>query len=229
MKYEKILPGTFISRPNRFIANVIIDGQQQIAHVKNTGRCKELLVPGAKIYVKDCRGRGRKTNYDLIAVYKNSRLINMDSMAPNKVFGEFAAAGGFLPGINYIKPEFAYGDSRFDFYIESKGKKHLVEVKGVTLEKNDIASFPDAPTKRGVKHIKELTESISHGFIPHVVFVVQMTGIKYVTPNWETHREFGEALQNAAVAGVHICAFQCAVTPDSLLIDSAVPVIISEN
>lgn len=226
MEYKNILPAVFISRPNRFIANVELDGVPTVCHVKNTGRCKELLVPGAKVFIEDCRGRGRKTDFDLISVIKNGRLINMDSIAPNKVFGEFAASGGFMDGVTLIKPEFRHGSSRFDFYMESGGRRILTEVKGVTLENGSVVSFPDAPTERGVKHLRELAASIGEGFEAHVVFVVQMSGVKYLHPNWDTHPEFGNALCEAASLGVHIHAYECAVKETSLNITTPVPVVL---
>lgn len=226
MEYSKILPAVFINRPNRFIANIELDGVPTVCHVKNTGRCRDLLVPGARVFVEDCRGRGRKTDFDLISVIKNGRLINMDSIAPNKVFGEFAASGSFIEGVTFIKPEFRHGNSRFDFYIEADGRRLLTEVKGVTLENDGVVSFPDAPTERGVKHLRELAASISEGFEAHVVFVVQMSGVKYLHPNWDTHPEFGAALNEAASLGVHIHAYECAVTETSLNITKPVPIIL---
>lgn len=224
MIYENIKKATFKSRPNRFIANIDLDGEEKVCHVKNTGRCKELLVPGCEIYVQDCSGKGRKTDYDLIAVIKNGILINMDSMAPNKVFHEFVSSGKFTPDVTYIKPESKYKNSRFDFYIEAGERKMYVEVKGVTLEDNGVVSFPDAPTERGVKHIHELCDCVLDGFEAHVVFVVQMSGVKYMRPNWDTHPEFGTALVEAEKRGVKLHAYQCFVSPNELRI--TVPVII---
>lgn len=229
MIYGNIKPAIFKSRPNRFIANIELDGREKICHVKNTGRCKELLVPGAQIYVQDCRGGNRKTDFDLIAVRKGDLLINMDSMAPNKVFSEFAASGGFVDGVTLIKPESKYGNSRFDFYIEAGERRMYVEVKGVTLENNRIASFPDAPTERGVKHLNELAGCIDSGFEAHVVFVIQMSGMKFMHPNWETHPEFGAALIAAQKRGVRIHAYECFVSETELKITKPVPVILSRE
>lgn len=231
MKYEKIVPAKFISRPNRFVAQVLLNGEEVSVHVKNTGRCRELLVPDSVVYLEDFSYRQgkRKLLYDLIAVRKGDLLINMDSQAPNKVAGEALEKGGIkLPGMSeltIIRPEKVYGDSRFDFYIENPNdEKGFVEVKGVTLENDGIASFPDAPTERGVKHIKELVKAIENGYHSYVLFVIQMSGIKLFTPNDVTHRKFGDTLRYAAEKGVHILAYKCAVTPDSLEITRAVPI-----
>ena len=224
MRYNNIVPGRFIDRPNRFIAHVEIEGREQIVHVKNTGRCRELLTPGAAVYLEGNNDPNRRTAWDLVAVEKGSRLINMDSQAPNKVFGEWAREGGFLPDITLVRPEVRFGDSRFDFYVQADGKRHFIEVKGVTLEQNGVASFPDAPTLRGVKHLEELIRAREQGYECWVCFVIQMTGIKWLEPNDVTHPAFGEALRRADKAGVHVIAMDCAVTPDSLTIQAPVPV-----
>lgn len=231
MKYEKIVPAKFISRSNRFVAQVLLNGEEVSVHVKNTGRCRELLVPDSVIYLEDFSYRQgkRKLLYDLIAVRKGDLLINMDSQAPNKVAGEALGNGSIkLPDMSeltIIRPEKIYGDSRFDFYIEDKnGEKGFVEVKGVTLENDGIASFPDAPTERGVKHINELVKAMENGYHSYVLFVIQMSGIKLFTPNDATHRKFGDTLRYAAEKGVHILAYECAVTPDSLEITRAVSI-----
>jgi len=218
MLYSNIHEGIFIDRPNRFIANVLVDGAKEIVHVKNTGRCKELLVPGARVLLEKSSNPERKTKYDLIKVYKGERLINMDSNAPNAVFGEFLRAGGlgFVPEL--VKPEYRHGDSRFDFYFEHDGKKAFAEVKGVTLEENNIARFPDAPTERGIKHLNGLIECIRQGYEAYAVFVIQMRHIDSFEPAWHKHREFGLALQAAAAAGVKVLAFDCEVTENGLSI-----------
>lgn len=215
MVYQEVVPGTFICRPNRFIAHVEVDGQTVVAHVKNTGRCKELLVPGAAVYLQRAENPARKTLYDLIAVEKGPLLINMDAQAPNKVFAEWAQ-NGVLPGLTLLRPETVWGSSRFDFYWESDTQRGFVEVKGVTLEKDGGAYFPDAPTLRGVKHLKELTAARQQGYQTAVCFVLQMTGIRFFSPNDETHPEFGAALRHAAQAGVDIWAYDCRVAPNSL-------------
>ncbi len=232
MKYGRIEKGIFISRPNRFIANVSVGGENQVCHVKNTGRCRELLTPGASVILERSENPGRKTKFDLIAVYKGERLINMDSQAPNKVFGEFLQAGKFIPGLTLIKPESFFGNSRFDFYAEAGDRKIFIEVKGVTLEDGGVVLFPDAPTERGVKHIRELMAAKDAGFGAYMVFVVQMcgTGIRYFTPNLATHRQFGEALKEAADRGVEIFAFDCLTAEDSLEISGTeIPIFFSRN
>lgn len=231
MKYEKIVPARFISRPNRFVAIVNLSGNEISVHVKNTGRCRELLVPDSVVYLEDFSYRQgkRKLLYDLIAVRKGGLLINMDSQAPNKVAGEALENGSIkLPGMSeltIIRPEKIYGDSRFDFYVEDENnEKGFVEVKGVTLESDGIASFPDAPTERGVKHIKELVKAMENGYHSYVLFVIQMSGMEKFTPNDATHREFGDILRYAAEKGVHILAYECAITPDSLKITDSVSI-----
>ena len=226
MHYQQVIPGRFIRRPNRFIAQVETADGIQTVHVKNTGRCRELLVPGATVYLERGTNPGRKTPYDLIAVEKGDLLINMDSQAPNKVFGEWAAAGGFLPGITAIRSEYVYGDSRLDFCIETEKGPHLVEVKGVTLEEKGCARFPDAPTERGIKHIRELQRAAETGLDTTLFFVVQFQNAHSVAPNDDTHPAFGEALREAVAHNVKVCAFDCLVTPDSLSIRREVPVIL---
>lgn len=223
MKYQKIVKGEFISRPNRFIAYVNIDGKTHICHVKNTGRCKELLVPGATVFLEESDNTNRKTKYDLIAVYKGDTLINMDSQAPNKVFYEWAKEY-FMP--DFIKPEFTYKKSRFDCYMEKGNEKIFVEVKGVTLENNGVASFPDAPTERGIKHLLELSDAVGNGYTCYVFFIVQMKGITHFEPNYERHKEFAEALKFARDSGVKILCVDCTVTPDTLFISDFIDVVI---
>ena len=224
MQYQNIVSGRFTDRPNRFIAHVEINGQVQTVHVKNTGRCRELLVPGATVYVQHSDDPYRKTAWDLIAVEKCERLINMDAQAPNKVFGEWAQAGNFLPKLTFLKPETTYGTSRFDFYAEADGKRHFIEVKGVTLEQDGIVRLPDAPTERGVKHMEELISAARDGYESWICFVVQMSGVKWFEPNDVTHPQFGETLRRAARAGVHILALDCGVTPETLNIKGEIPV-----
>jgi len=226
MWYQQVKEGIFRSRPNRFIAHVEIDGQTEICHVKNTGRCRELLVPGAAVWLEQAANPMRRTKYDLIAVKKGNLLINMDSQAPNKVFAEWAAAGRFWDGVQTIRPEFTYGGSRFDFRIETDGYVGFVEVKGVTLEENGEARFPDAPTERGIKHLRELTKAVSEGYRAAVFFVIQMKGVTCFRPNDATHPAFGAALREAAAAGVDIYAYDCIVKGDSLTIDAPVPVVL---
>ena len=217
MKYRKIVKGKFINRPNRFIAHVEIYGKTETVHVKNTGRCKELLVPGCTVYLSESDNPERKTRYDLIAVIKsNGLLINIDSQAPNQVVKEWLAGYEY----DFVKPEYVYGNSRIDFYMEKDGRRILMEVKGCTLEKDGIGYFPDAPTERGIKHIFELIKSVEEGFEARLAFVIQMDGISEVRPNISTHPEFGEALEKAEKAGVKIIYFLCHVEPDSLLIKS---------
>jgi len=224
MIYENIKSGRFLSRPNRFIAHVEIDGRAEICHVKNTGRCRELLVPGAAVIVQEAGNLNRSTKYDLIAVYKGGRLINMDSQAPNRVFSEWLKSAELFGNITLIRPEYTYKSLRFDFYVEADGKRILAEVKGVTLEENGIVLFPDAPTQRGVKHLLELCESMKDGYCAYIAFIIQMEGVRYFTPNNGTHKEFGDALKAAQACGVRILALDCRVTEDSLTVKDSVEV-----
>ena len=224
MQYGKILPARFLSRPNRFVARVEAEGEELVCHVKNTGRCRELLVPGATVWLEESPNPSRKTKFDLIAVEKGDRLINMDAQAPNKVFGEWAAAGGFREGLTLLRPETTYGSSRFDFYWESSKSRGFVEVKGVTLEEDGVVRFHDAPTLRGVKHLDELAKAREAGYEAAVCFVIQMENVRWFAPNDETHPEFGQALRRAAQAGVEILAMDCAVTPQSLTMGKSVPI-----
>ena len=225
MKYERIETGTFLERPNRFIAYVEIAGQKETVHVKNTGRCAELLIPGATVYVQKADNPERKTKWDLIGVKKGKRMINMDSQIPNKVVEEWLREGNLFPDATLIKPETTYKKSRFDLYVEEGNRKIFIEVKGVTLENNGVVKFPDAPTERGVKHLSELCEAVKDGYEAYVFFVIQMKGVKYFTPNMKTHAAFGEALQKAKEQGVHILAYDCRVTKDSIEIEKEVPVV----
>ncbi len=228
MNYGTVVPGRFLARPNRFIAHVELDGQTQICHVKNTGRCRELLVPGAQVYLEDFGpDTKRKTRYDLIAVEKGSLLINMDSQAPNKAVEEFLRAGGLWASPTLVRPETKWGNSRFDFYLEQGERKAFLEVKGVTLEQEGLALFPDAPTQRGVKHLEELTAAAAAGFEAYVLFLIQMKGVHTFRPNWDLHPQFGQALVQAAQAGVHVLAYDCRVTPSTMVLDAPVPVNLS--
>lgn len=216
MKYKKIIFGRFIARPNRFIAYVDVDGTQQVCHVKNTGRCKELLIPGANVFLEESDNPLRKTKYDLVSVFKGDMLVNMDSQAPNKVFGEWAQISKFFGEKATIKPECRYKNSRFDFYIESGERKIFVEVKGVTLENKGVVSFPDAPTQRGTKHLAELVDAVENGFEAYVFFIIQMEKCRYFEPNTAHDPVFSQALNNAQKNGVKICALNCTVTQDGL-------------
>jgi len=228
MQYSACVPGRFLKRPNRFIAHVEVDGVVEVCHVKNTGRCKELLVPGCRVWLEKSDNPNRKTKYDLIAVEKENHggtlLVNMDSQAPNRVFGEWAAAGNFRPGLTLLRPETTYGNSRLDYYWETSEKRGFVEVKGVTLEFDGVVRFPDAPTLRGVKHLEELVAAKEAGYEAAVCFVVQMEGMRWLEPNDATHLEFGAALRAAAQAGVEVFALECRVAPDTLEADHLIPV-----
>ena len=224
MKYENIVEGKFISRPNRFIAYVEVDGKTETVHVKNTGRCKELLIKGTTVYLEKSNNPERKTKYDLIAVYKGNNLVNMDSQAPNKVALEFLKESNLFSENAKFKPEYTIGSSRIDIYVEDENRKVLIEVKGVTLEKEGVASFPDAPTERGIKHINELIEAQKSGYESYILFVIQMKQIKEFTPNYATHKQFGESLQKAQKSGVKILAYDCIVTPETLKIDAPVSI-----
>jgi len=226
MQYRKVIPAVFISRPNRFIAIVEMNGVRQVCHVKNTGRCRELLITGATVYLEKAVNPMRKTAWDLIAVQKGTRLINMDAQAPNAAFGEWASSGGFLPNTTAVRREVVYGASRLDFCIQTASGRHLVEVKGVTLEEDGAARFPDAPTERGIKHLRELQRAVSEGVDATLFFVVQMERIRSVSPNDATHPAFGAALREAALAGVRVLAYDCIVSPDSLTIHAPVPIIL---
>ena len=213
MEYENITPAIFRSRPNRFIAQVEVDGKNEIVHVKNTGRCKELLIPGCEVWLTAPDSPGRKTRYDLVAVRKaGGTLFNIDSQAPNKVVKEWLAGQKY----DKIVPEFVYGNSRIDFYMERGKKRCLMEVKGCTLEVEGVGFFPDAPTERGVKHIRELIRAKEEGYHAILAFVIQMDGVTEVRANTETHPEFGEALEDARRAGVEIKFLTCHVEPGSL-------------
>ena len=216
MIYENILPAIFVDRPNRFIAHVELNGRLEVCHVKNTGRCRELLIPGCRVYVQHQPSPTRKTAYDLIAVEKGERLLNMDANAPNRVFNEYVRAGRFLRGWSVIRPEMTHGDSRFDFYLESPGHRLFAEVKGVTLEDDGVMRFPDAPTERGVKHLEGLARCVQEGYEAWAVFVIQTENVRWMEPNRRTHPAFADALRQAAQAGVHLLALDCHTEPDRL-------------
>ena len=223
MTYEHMTPGIFLVRPNRFIAHIEIDGAVEICHVKNTGRCRELLVPGCTVWCQRSDNPNRKTKFDLIAVQKGDRLINMDSQAPNKAAGEWLAGGG-LGEITDLRPEVKHGDSRYDFSFVKDGKRCFLEVKGCTLENDGVCAFPDAPTERGAKHIRGLTAAAGEGCGAYILFVIQMSDVKYIRPHDETDPEFGRALREAAKNGVTVLAMDCAITPDSM--DIRLPVLV---
>ena len=227
MRYRKVIPGRFISRPDRFTAIVLVGGSEEKVHVKNTGRCRELLLPDASVYLAEADNPDRKTRYDLIAVEKvlddgSKILINMDSQAPNKAAGEWLRSGGLFGEGASVRSEVRYRDSRFDFYIEQGERRIFLEVKGVTLEREGVAMFPDAPTERGLKHVRELAECINEGYEAYVLFVIQMKGMHLFRPNNATHPQFGEALAEAQRRGVNIAAYDCIVAPDSMTIDQPV-------
>ena len=223
MEYGKMVEGIFLKRPNRFIAHILIDGKEEVCHVKNTGRCRELLPEGAKVWCLDAAAPARKTRYDLIAVQKGQRLINMDSQAPNAAVKEWLLSGG-LGEITDLRPERKMGGSRFDFAFEKDGKTCFLEVKGVTLEEDGVCAFPDAPTIRGVKHLKELTELKKQGYGAYVLFVIQMKNVQYLHPNDVTDPAFARALREADRAGVEVLAMDCRVTPGSMRLNSPVEV-----
>ncbi len=225
MKYTEIVAAEFLERPNRFIAYVELMGVRTKVHVKNTGRCRELLTDHAKVYLEKSGKESRSTAYDLVAVEKEGRLVNMDSNAPNKVAGEWLRAGGLYGDVSLVRPEKTFGSSRFDFYVESEsGKKAFIEVKGVTLEREGVAAFPDAPSERAVRHVEELIEAHRQGYEAYLLFVIQMKGVSFVEPNWETQPAFGEALRRARREGVRLLAYDCLVREDGMEMDASLPV-----
>ena len=223
MQYQNIIPGTFLVRPNRFIAHVDIAGKTEICHVKNTGRCRELLTANARVFCQEVLSPARKTKYDLIAVQKGSRLINMDSQAPNAATGEWLRAGG-LGEIQNLYAETTHGESRFDFSFTKDGRPCFLEVKGVTLENSGVCAFPDAPTLRGTKHLRELTALAAEGYGAYILFVIQMADVAYLHPNDTTDPAFATALRQAHKAGVSILAYDCSVTPDIMTIRKPVDI-----
>ena len=226
MKYERISKGVFLERPNRFIAYAELAGKKEVIHVKNTGRCAELLRPGAPIYVQESDNPARKTKWDLIGVEKGSRMINMDSQVPNQVVKEWVEAGNLKPDIRLVRPETTYGNSRFDLYVETGNSRAFIEVKGVTLEEDGVVRFPDAPSDRAVKHLQELEKAVREGYEAYVFFVIQMKGVRYFTPNMDTHPAFCEALKSAKAAGVRLLAYDCRVSGDEIQIADPVPVVL---
>ena len=226
MKYSNMVPGIFLSRPNRFIAHVQIAGQAEVVHVKNTGRCRELLSTGAEVWCQRSSKPSRKTKYDLITVHKGQRLINMDSQAPNLAAKEWLSSGALGP-VENLKAETFHGDSRFDFSFTLDGTPCFLEVKGVTLETDGVCAFPDAPTERGAKHLRSLTEAARSGSGAYVLFVIQMADVKYLHPNDATDPNFGTALREAAANGVQVLAVDCDVTVDEMRIRDFVPVQLS--
>ena len=225
MEYANMVPGIFLARPNRFIAHIEIEGQLETVHVKNTGRCRELLPQGAQVYCQTSDNPNRKTQFDLITVRKGNRLINMDSQAPNAAAREWLASGGLGP-IENLRAETFHGDSRYDFSFTKDGKQCFLEVKGVTLENDGVCAFPDAPTERGAKHLRGLAEAAQAGYGAYVLFVIQMADVKYLHPNDATDPQFGAALREAAAAGVQVMAVDCQVTIDTMTIGKAVPVVL---
>lgn len=225
MKYANMVPGTFLARPNRFIAHVEIGGKTEVVHVKNTGRCRELLPAGAEVWCQKSGNPSRKTKFDLITVRKGSRLINMDSQAPNLAAKEWLSAGG-LGNIQDLRAETVHGDSRFDFSFTLDGKRCFLEVKGVTLENGGICAFPDAPTERGAKHLRGLMKAVREGFGAYVLFVIQMADVESLHPNDATDPNFGAALREAAAGGVQVIAMDCVVSADEMRIRKPVPVVL---
>jgi len=225
MRYSHIRKGEFLRRPNRFIAHVLLNGEEVICHVKNTGRLKELLLPGATVFLEESDNTARKTRFDLVAVMRGDAVVNIDSQAPNQAVGDWLRKGDLFEDVSHVKAETRYGASRFDFYIESaSGRKAFLEVKGVTLLQEDVARFPDAPTTRGIKHIEELVKCIEDGYEAYILFLLEMKGSRWMEPNDATHPAFGKALREAAAKGVKVLAYDCIVTPDRLEVDKKVEV-----
>lgn len=229
MKYERVTPAVFLSRPNRFIAEVLVGGREETVHVKNTGRCRELLIPGCTVYLSGPHGARRKTRYDLVAVEKQRQggppmLINMDSQLPNAAAAEWLPYSGLFGAGALVRREVSRGSSRFDLYIEDGRRRAFMEVKGVTLELDGAAAFPDAPTQRGVRHLRELCAAVDDGYEAYLLFVIQMKGVHVLRPNAAAHPEFAAALREAAEHGVRLLAMDCLVTPDSMTIDKPVPI-----
>ena len=228
--YDRVCPAVFLMRPNRFIARCrLVDGREVVCHVKNTGRCRELLLPGTEVYLAESDNPARKTRFDLVTVRKGSMLVNLDSQAPNRVFQAWAEAGGFLPDLTALRPEIRYGDSRFDFAFTAAGRQGFAEIKGVTLEENGVAYFPDAPTERGVKHVEELCKAAAAGYGAYLCFVVAMPGMTCLRMNDRTHPAFGDAVRHAAVHGVKVLALGCTVAPDGFAITERLPVVLDRQ
>lgn len=224
MQYDNIRRGQFISRPNRFIANILVNGKEEICHVKNTGRCTELLVPGAIIFVREVKNDRRRTKFDLVSVFKGERLVNIDSQIPNNIFREWIESNNYFPGLSLVKPEYKYRNSRLDYYLEAGDQKIMVEIKGVTLEKDGAAFFPDAPTERGIKHINDLCHAITEGYEAYLIFIIQMKNVLYFAPNRETHPAFADAVLRSVDMGVQLLALDCDVTADSITVGNYVKV-----
>jgi sugar fermentation stimulation protein A len=229
MYYKNIVKGRFITRLNRFIARVEIDGAEELCHVKNTGRCRELLIENAEIFLQFDDKAGRKTRFSLISVVKGKKLINIDSQAPNKIFHEWLTKGDLFKNIVAIKPEYTYKNSRFDFYVKTSEKDIFIEIKGATLEENSVVLFPDAPTERGLKHIYELCDARLNGYETYIIFIIQMRGVLYLSPNYRTHRAFGEALNYAESKGVNILAYDCNVTENTIELNEKINIILNNN
>ena len=226
MKYNRIIKGRFLARPNRFIAHVEINGCEEIVHVKNTGRCAELFCKGSEVFVQESDNPQRKTRWDLIGVVKDGKMVNVDSQIPNRVVQEWIEQGHLFENVRMVRPETTYGNSRFDLYVEYDNKKAFVEVKGVTLEEDGVVRFPDAPSERAVKHVEELIHAVQEGYEAYVFFVIQMRNVRYFTPNRDTHPAFADALARAKNAGVQILAYDCRVGYDSIEIAEEVPVVL---
>ena len=229
MRYDSVVQAIFVSRPNRFIARVLLDGQEQTVHVKNTGRCRELLVPGCTVWLSRASNPQRKTAFDLVAVEKNLPdgfvlLVNLDSQIPNDVAAEWLPRSGLFSPDAVFRREVTFGGSRFDFFVEDGNRKAFLEVKGCTLERDGICSFPDAPTVRGARHVKELTQVLEKGYEAFVLFIVQMKGMRYLIPNDVTDPQFGQNLRAAAEAGVRVLAVECEVSPDAITACRTLPV-----
>lgn len=232
MEYKKVIEGTFLKRPNRFIAQVIISGKEETVHVKNTGRCKELLLPGAKVILEDCSNNpNRKTKYSLIAVWKENMLVNMDSQVPNKVVFDAINENKVenLKNLTHLKREVTFGNSRFDMYFESKNEKGFIEVKGVTLENEEISMFPDAPTERGTKHVLEMIEAVNQGYRGIIFFLIQMKGPQVFRLNWEMDKLFSEAVKLASENGVEIIAYDSIVNNNGIYIDKPIEIDLSST
>lgn len=226
MKYTSLLEGTFLKRPNRFLAHVMINDVEEVCHVKNTGRLRELLIPGVRVLVEPSDSPKRKTKFSLICVEKDGQWVNIDSQVVNTIAAEWIAGGGLFDDVNIIKREKTYGNSRFDLYVETGKEKWFIEVKGVTLEVDGVAMFPDAPTERGVKHVEELVECHKEGYETGILFVIQRTGLKHFSPHRERHAEFADALKKAQESGVHVMAVDCMVDEKGIEIDKRIPVIL---
>ncbi len=229
MKYKEMVEGIFVRRRNRFIAEVQVNGENLEVHVRNTGRLRELFIQGVPVLLEPSDNPERKTRFSLVCVKKKDQWISVDSTAPNQVVEEMVREGRLFSDVTYVKREKTFGKSRFDLYAEHGGQKHFIEVKGVTLEVDGVAKFPDAPTERGIKHIRELMEAKKQGYLATIVFVIQMKGVHTFMPNMDTHPAFGEVLKEAKASGVDIRAVDCIVTRESLIADQNIPVVLETN